>query len=227
MIRTYTPASVLTLPGTIAGLLDGYCGPVQRTDGAWWGEKWDSGRCATLEDPEWVRRLPLSRPEAMYRAACWLAEGRKCAECVGHEGKDKWQNRGISRSEAAALPALDMLGRDPCPKCDGTGYLRAPAPLWWALSPGPSTLPGWVCRAVIHASVVRVAAGLSAVREDVLTWSRDRCGWADPEGRLHTVDFLALNAGHALLETDYGGKETLRIDLPNTPAPAAPGGEQE
>ena len=197
MIKTYRENDILTLPGTIAGLLDGYCGPIQRTDGAWWGEVW----CATHEDPDWVRRLPLSRPEAMYRVVCWLSEGERCFCCRLDGAQPDNPRSGLV---------------DPhCPDCSGTGYIRTPFPLWWTLS-GLSTLPGWVCRGVIHASVLRVAAGMKPV-VGVARWIAQHCGWCVQGGPILTVDYLSLLDGYALLDGDQ-----LRIDIP-----AAPGGEND
>ena len=104
---------------------------------------------------------------------------------------------------------------EPCANCGGTGYIRTPSPLWWTL-PGLSTLPGWVCRGVIHASVLRVAAGMKPV-VGVARWIAQHCGWCVQGGPILTVDYLSLLDGYALLDGDQ-----LRIDIP-----AEPGGEND
>ena len=188
MIRTYAASDVLHLPGEIPGLLDGYAGSIEyfATDVSAPVGEWrlttksasERGRGTSLP-----QRLPLSRPEALYRAACWLAEGEACSACLRHK--------------FPKAPA--------CATCHGTGYLRAPAPIWWAL-PGPSTLPGWVCRAVVHASVLRVAAGMGAIR-GVLSRDAETQHW----GRFHrTAGPVAIAEGYALLDGD-----TLHTELTN------------
>ena len=206
MIQTYRALSVLTLPGDIAGLLDGYCGHIEV---AHYGDRsvWEPG----VIDGE----------------TCALNDEAAGAEYVGtlgymgtdhnHGGDGSW----VRPSSRLRLPLSchDACYRAACWLAEGGGSglaPRAPAPCWWALSPGPSTLPGWVCRAVVHASVLRVAAGMKPV-VGVARWIAQHCGWCVQGGPILTVDYLSLLDGYALLDGDQ-----LRIDIP-----AEPGGEQE
>ena len=203
---TLTPTTPLYLRGDIPGLLAGYCGGVEFLEASndQWTPETTEFHLSVAEFSDY--RLPLSRDEACFAAAKWAAKGEKCLSCVDHPGKDKWQNRGMSASEAAALPALDQMGRDSCPACKGTGYLRAPADLW-AFVPGPSKLPTWVARAALWASCVRLNTGMSAIISLRHSYAAERneC-WLHTNGTEHITHWtpyserIALGHGYMLLD---------------------------
>lgn len=199
MIRTYRPGDALVLPGSTDGLLGGYAGPVEYnydTGAPEWkaailvgiGETLVGEQCAMILPPSCVARrprtmvrLPLSRPEARYRAACWLHER-------GH-------------------------------------------PCWAFLVPGPSSLPEWVATACLHASVLRVAAGMGPIlgvlnprNPGTFPPSRalffghvgpcgaegDVSGWSYDGYFLLGPDTVGWAAGYALLDEN----NELRADVP-------------
>lgn len=215
MIRTYTPNDILTLPGAIEGLFNGYRGRVLYSDWEWVyvdriGNRYALARTIPksnrqiLDTAEELHllSLPLSFPEGAYRAACWIAD-----------------------------------------------TVDPPTPTSWWMLPGPSILPVWILRALLHASVLRVAAGQSPVRGVLDDWEfrvgaerRVRkagviSGWHRvfgafdivqqweaetgeggelpfAEGKVLADDF-ALKGGVALLDG-----EALRIDVPDEKAPS-------
>lgn len=198
--REYRPADLptLTLPGSLPRLLDGHIGLTQNEDDVATVLSGDAPRIGRglysvggrLYAHE-ALRLPLSRPEARFRVACWLAEGQKCPNRLHWMG---WNAPGDN-------PAPD------CPDCcrsasNRDSYLRPPAPLWWALSePGPGSLPAWVGAAILHSSALRVAAGMEAVvqvdrctirpgaeRDDFVCWSVERGNAVLLDGDVLTVE---------------------------------------
>lgn len=163
MTKTYTSddLATLTLPGSLPGLLDGWLGPIEgrtivqpgsgHSEPVWgWAiESYDGRRPYRTGG----RRLPLSRPEARYRVARWLAEGERCP--CGYDPAENGRETGIGWQS------------DPPPTCcHGTGYLRAPVDARWMLDwPNtPGTLPAWQSAAILHASAFRAAAGMPPLR---------------------------------------------------------------
>jgi hypothetical protein len=208
------------LPGNTPGLLDGYVGPVdafhetisRAMPATWASSIYHDGRALSLggDMEAWPRdaiRLDLHRPEARFRVACWLAAGERCPRSA-HGGDSSH-----------------------CEDCDDTGYLRPPAPLWWAM---PMSEGGEVERAdwsaaILVRSVTRGLAGLSPVLglrgprevnhvdvDGVEHTMRPRLAGANPTKArdLGMSDEEWLASGYALVDGD-----TLRL-------PPAPGEEK-
>lgn len=174
--RTISPADVLTIPGDIPGVLAGYVGP-----GILRGKhtcavigQTGAGPRVTVTDRDSisylltlegvpVKWLSLPLSSSFFVAAHlvdWLARGERCPGCPPCTHKE-----GYTEPDTNALICRRCEDGEGCP-CKGTGYLRPPADLFWALKPetfgGP---PKWIARAVTWASVVRAAAGLPPIDE--------------------------------------------------------------
>ena len=201
-----------------------------------WVEPHGAQKFDSLDD---APPLPLDQPEALYRALCWLAEGERCThrweergyavmaccDCGRSFARTGFQCRGCGGMPEEFVPCHGSV----CRACAARGItpdsypgvhspvrpskeIRAPAPIWWAL-PDTSALPVWVCRAVVHASVLRVVAGMGVVRG---VFARRADSHWEPmlEGLGHgTYDRSAgpviVANGSALLDGD-----TLRVQVP-------------
>ncbi len=208
--RTYTPGDVATL--ALSGSLPGLLAPSWRGPVLAWRSpaRWvpativsdDGDEREVVDEVQYGEhvaladlRLPLARPEARFRVACWLWEGERCKE-----HKREW---GDCVPEDHAYPRGRQLV---CVRCNESGYLRPPAPLWWALSPGPSTLPPWVATACLHASALRGAAGMGAVCDVIHRESAQSCVWLNSRGSevglRGSSEETMLAADYALLDDD-------------------------
>jgi hypothetical protein len=177
-----------TIPATEA-LLAGYAGPVllrgdpcvvMGPDDAYPGQwllsrpdGWD-----VMSDTTWCRAEPgtalalnLLNPIALDWTLRHLAAGVKCPACMG-DGRDQRSiNPNLSPSERRAFPALDHLGRASCPRCNGTGYLRQPAPAWHLRDTASGgTLTALVAAEAVAWSVVSVGRGGGVLRGVLDPW---------------------------------------------------------
>lgn len=105
--------------------------------------------------------LSLTRPEGRHQLARVLAAGRRCAcpSCTHEDAHVEWDTN--------ALLCRECDEANGCVVCDGTGYTRKPAPVWWMLpeSEGgkiPAVRSDW-SPGLLACSAHRVKAGLEAV----------------------------------------------------------------
>lgn len=170
MIRTITEAEclALTVPGDVPGVLDGYIGPVRwgQASALWayvgmiqdchYAASGDDGRHDAyvgrdyLGDTHQGLFLPLARPEVQAHLVGWLGRGERCPDC-----------RGARVDTAKPITSATT----PCPSCRGSGWIRRPVNRYaWLTPEAHGGLPDWIRLALIWGSVVRVAAGMEALR---------------------------------------------------------------
>lgn len=211
---TLTPTSALTLPGSMR-IQEGWTGPI---DAAWctgvtgdhprivdWQESVISPKAAY--DPKYVR-LALRHWEVRARVAQWFDEGVSCDVCGG-KGSLNFSSRRLAPNHTA------------CPECKGTGNLRQPSPIWWALD-GPGKMEPWLSAALLWASALRAVAGMSPIlgtysvapvnggtADDVFLCLPN--GKPHSDGPLKALASATLAKGYALLDND----QTMHVAVPD------------
>lgn len=157
----------------LPAILDGWIGPVEGpnpllplsdSQPPWITDVLDgtlhAGKRSTYGGRLWATeeiRLDAVRPEVAHRLVDWARAGGRCPTCKGSS---------LDLSHLAHhLSGPITTTPNPCPVCFGTGWLRRPYDLTWAL---PVALGGGVTKAedsgarLVHA-VGRIAAGHAPV----------------------------------------------------------------
>lgn len=165
MIRTFTPDEALarTVRGDVAGVLDGWCGPVmcgERTERVALGREHvgdvlvvdDGSDALSYWTPSAEIRLFLRSPLVRAHLVGWLGRGERCPGCGG----SRWSGTVVG---------------DHCGACNGTGWLRPPHDRYdWLRPEYFNGLPEWVACALIWGSVMRVSAGMGPIRGHLDPW---------------------------------------------------------